>query len=452
MVSKRKWTFSLACLTIIVSGGVIALFTQVLDDPYDSWMRTYGTSEYSYIHEMIMRSDNENVMLGTIDGSAVLIGIDGTGAVLWTQPVLHYLWIWNMILTLDKGLLLFGTKRREGDYDDLYLCRLNASNSILWERSYSPAKSIADRPVYIQLGPNAIQTPDGGFIVASLVIDSSVHERERTWLLRLDSMGSPLWNISYPSHAIFEPLLFQHSEGYFSLVGSTYRDWNITLIQFASNGTIFWDQTYEELDNGAYSVTSGVQTQDGGYALACNVYFGVGRWKDYFLRIDANGRFLWYKTYPIRINSIIETKDGNYALAGVLYSDSGDQNARLMYIDANGTVLWDRIYGGVYRDSISAILQTPDEGFILAGGTLSFGIGNNATQTWDAWVFKTDKFGYISQLPKLFAFIGFTGWMLSIGGAFALGIFTAELFLKHQIKEEKSSLHSSTNLNRDQKY
>jgi hypothetical protein len=50
--------------------------------------------------------------------------------------------------------------------------------------------------------------------------------------------------------------------------------------------------------------------------------------------------------------------------------------------------LWNKTYGGTGWDSASALVQTADGGYALAGYTTSFGAGYS-----DFWLVKTDAYG-----------------------------------------------------------
>ncbi|MFX0061080.1 MAG: hypothetical protein ACFFC7_02760 [Candidatus Hermodarchaeota archaeon] len=432
MTSKRKRLISLITLIIIVSLGFVGICNQTIISFSDSWMHTYGTSDSSYISDMIARNNNEFVIRGEIDRKFMILGIDGTGAVLWNHPL--HTNFHKMIATSDGGVMFIGTKR--GSYDALYLYRIDANNSVMWERSYNPPRSIADRPVYIQFSPDAIQTSDGGVLVACHVIDHSVHQRARTWLARLDNTGSLIWNVSYFLHPLFLPKLLQLPTDEIIITGLNYHEWAPAIVYLNRTGDILWNYTFDELTTPHIEEVFAIRKSGG------EIVIGGGSNKEvYLIGIDTTDHsIIWNHTYShshsVYISSMIQTSDGGYALAGFITLDADDWDAYLLCTDANGIRLWNRTYGGLYRDKVNALLQTLDKGFILAGTTFSFGIGNNETSTSDAWIFKTDIFGYISPLPKFLEGLMFIGWGLSLGGALVMGIMTADLFLNYRKKHQ----------------
>jgi hypothetical protein len=112
------------------------------------------------------------------------------------------------------------------------------------------------------------------------------------------------------------------------------------------------------------------------------------------VRLDANGNVLWAKysgkyadPYPV-----MQSNDGNIIVGG--YETDGGFNsvkdAFLMKLDlVSGDTLWSKRYGGASGDEwFYHILQTPDNGYLSAGFTTSFGQGNR-----DIYLVKTDAAG-----------------------------------------------------------
>jgi hypothetical protein len=84
--------------------------------------------------------------------------------------------------------------------------------------------------------------------------------------------------------------------------------------------------------------------------------------------------------------------DGGYIVAGITNSfGAGNADAYLIKADTNGNTLWTKTFGGTDYDTAYAVRQTADGGYIVAGGTVSFGAG-----TGDMYLIKTDASGNVN--------------------------------------------------------
>ena len=153
-----------------------------------------------------------------------------------------------------------------------------------------------------------------------------------------------------------------------------------------------WDQTYGGvLDDLAYSV---IQTTDGGFALTGSTSsFGVlNNYDGWLVKTDSHGVMEWDQTYGEFFDdstySVIQTGDGGFVLAGFTSNSRGGGDAWLVKTDKYGFMKWNQTYGDGWFNDARSVIQTMDDGFVLVGSTLSFGANN-----FDGFLVKTDANG-----------------------------------------------------------
>jgi len=194
------------------------------------------------------------------------------------------------------------------------------------------------------------------------------------------------------------------------------------LISSVGASSVVWSQIF---GGGAIDVAEEiVQTSDGGYAVAG--WTGSIDGSDFWLiKIDSFGNMEWNRTYGKKgiggdfANSLVETSDGGYALAGTTNSfGSGSYDFCLVRTDGAGNMLWNQTFGGSKIDQASAIVQTSDGGFAIAGYTQSF-----SNEYYDFWLIKTDSFGNM-QWNRTYDQEGMSypsSLIITSDGGFALG-------------------------------
>ncbi len=107
----------------------------------------------------------------------------------------------------------------------------------------------------------------------------------------------------------------------------------------------------------------------------------------------AQPDLLWSQTYGGRGSdwcySVIQTPDDGFALAGLTDSfGAGGVDFWLVVTDKEGEELWSQTYGGDSIEYCYSHILTDDVGYALAGFTNSFGAGE-----MDFWLVRTDEEG-----------------------------------------------------------
>ena len=173
--------------------------------------------------------------------------------------------------------------------------------------------------------------------------------------------------------------------------------WTVEVIVFfvlfltTLRGGIMFERTYGGWDKDeGYCVQ---QTSDGGYILVgFTQSFGAGRKDVYIVKTDSLGNTLWTRVYGGELwdegRHVEQTEDGGYIIVGGTYSyGAGDCDVWLLKTDSLGDIIWTHTYGDWGHDQGMCVRQTPDGGYIIVGTFYpqsSYG---------DVYILKTDSLG-----------------------------------------------------------
>ncbi|MFZ2070951.1 MAG: NosD domain-containing protein [Halobacteriota archaeon] len=250
-------------------------------------------------------------------------------------------------------------------------------------------------------GASAVQqTADGGYILAGYTKSYGAGSHD-FWLVKAYSNGTEEWNRAFGgTSSDMASSVLQTSDDGFIIAGKTQSygagSNDCWLVKTDSRGTEEWNRTFGGSGyDWAYSVQ---QTTDGGFILAgSTVSYGAGSADVWLVKTDSRGTEEWNRTFGgtgyDEARSVHQTTDGGFILAGWLGSHGvGYDEAWLVKTDSNGTEEWNRTFRGTYYDLAHSVQQTTDGGFILAGGTTSYGAGMG-----DFWLIKLK--GEPKELP-----------------------------------------------------
>jgi len=362
-----------------------------LAQPPDSlWSRTFGGSNGEACQSVQQTSDGGYIMAGLTysfgagnsDFWLVKTNADGQG--LWSRTFggASFDYCFSVQQTSDGGYILVGyTESFGAGSKDFWLVKTDAGGDSLWSRTFGGLSS--DECHSVQ------QTSEGGYILAGYSYSFGAGLTD-FYLLKTDANGNQLWSRTFGGSGYEECAAVQQtSDGGYILGGlAGVSSWDFWLVKTDANGDSVWSRTFGGPNSDqCYCIQ---QTSDGGYILGgYTLSFGAGCSDVYLVRIDANGNQLWSRTfggiYWDGCESILEAPDGGYIVGGWTESfGSGSRDAWLIRTDANGDSLWSRTFGGYNVDACRSLRQTSDGGYILGGGTSSFGSGGD-----DFWLVKT---------------------------------------------------------------
>ncbi len=148
-----------------------------------------------------------------------------------------------------------------------------------------------------------------------------------------------------------------------------------------------------------------VNTNDKGYAVSgFTSSYGAGGMDIFLVKFDSLFNIMWTKTIGGRHDesgiSMVQTKDRGYVITGGTnsYGDTVNNDVYIVKLDSMGTLQWTKTVGGPALDIGDCIIQTNDGGYAITGDTYSYGAGDA-----DIYVIKLDALGNLK-------------WTKTIGG------------------------------------
>jgi len=389
-MTPQKVTLNLTLLDKEGNASPSVFFTFAAVQACQSWSRTFGGSENDLAYSVQQTSDGGYILLGTTESHGAgdydfwLIKTDAQGNWQWAKTFggSEDDWGYSVQQTSDGGYILLGGSYGAGD-GDFWLIKTDAQGNKQWERTFGGSD--------IDWGWSVQQTSDGGYILLGYTESYGTGGLD-FWLIKTDAQGNKQWDRAFGGSDDDEGLsVRQTTDGGYILLGHTYSygagKADVWLIKTDAYGDKEWAKTFggSEADWG----TSVQQTADGGYILLGDTYsYGAGDGDFWLIKTDSQGNEQWDRTFGGSSRdkgwSVKQTEDGGYILLGYTYSyGAGGGDVWLVKTDAQGNKEWDRAFGGSGWDFGLSVQQTEDGGYILLGGTASYGAGG-----LDFWLIK----------------------------------------------------------------
>jgi len=377
-------------LVMIIAGGCLGRWERTyggIGDDSALWaIRSYPPSTGDIVLAGYTSS------FGADSGDIYLLKIDKDGNLIWENNYggLRRDVAYSIYQCSDSGYIVTGYSRSysAGD-EDVFLLKSNFDGVCEWIRTYENTGD--DR------GQSVIQLSDGSFSVTGDKNRSS----EDAWILRMDSTGDTIFTRTYDwgyhesanCHVITE-------DGRLAIAGGAYlpslmADAFFMLTDSLGDSILFKNYGGPSSDN-AYNIN---KVSGGGYIITgYTLSYGVGGYDFYVIRVDSLGDTLWTRTYGGPLNDTgffgLESINGGFIITGGTYSfGAGSLDVYLVRTDYSGDTLWTRTFGGTGMDCGRAIIEDCSGDIIVIGYTNSFGYGG-----LDVFVLRTDSNGNLSSI------------------------------------------------------
>lgn len=361
------------------------------------WAKSYGADKADGVNAVLELSDGMLVAgstrsFGSGENDCLILRIDAEGEIVWQYV---YGGTANEYCTslnragLDKYLAAGNTKSYGSGDSDGWILEFDGNGNILSQKTLG-----GDRKDYIAKG---LPLSGGGVLVSGSTSSFGAGQFD-AWLVRLYDDGQILWQKRCGGEGVewvYDAL--ETSDGGFVVVGETSSSGegknDLWILRLNNSGEIIWQRAY---GGPSYDwARSVIETEDGVLLVAGTTFsFGSGQADVWVIKLSSTGTILWQKCYgganldwPARVVAVSQER---FLVAGGTYSfGNGNDDLLLFEIDSDGQILRQRTYGGVGEDYINDCLAT-DTGFLMAGRTSSVGSGDR-----DILLLKTDPSGTI---------------------------------------------------------
>jgi len=341
-----------------------------------------------------------------------VVKIDDTGALQWEKCLggsmddMGY----SVIQTLDGGYIVAGgIESSDGDVTcgtvvewDYWVVKLSATGAIQWNNCYGGTNWNTAYSIK--------QTSDSNYVVLGTTYstDGQVtgnHGSGDYWVIKISGVdGTLIWEKCYggTSNDLANAIVTT-SDGGFALAGASHsNNGNVSghhgdstttdfwIVKLDDTGGVQWENSYGgTATDDAYSIQ---QTNDGGYVVAGSSYSTNGQVTGHHgdsttsdiwvIKLDGSGSLQWQRSLGGSSDdlaySVIQTWDTGYALCG--YTNSTDDDVTgliglndywIVKLDQTGDLQWQKPLGGRSNDMAHSIVETPDSGYVVAGGSSS---------------------------------------------------------------------------------
>jgi hypothetical protein len=230
----------------------------------------------------------------------------------------------SVIATPDGGVIAIGAIVADSRFSPSpwpLVVRFAATGDVVWGKSF---KRIAAVFPYVYPLIISAATSDNGFIVAFPTVNLSTVPSNGVDVMKITNSGNVVWEklLKTGSAFVFQSAGVTADDGVM-LVGARADSNKLKVIVLRPNGTIRWKAGYSlKVPGKAHSVSSPIQTPDGGFVLTGGSYDTLVKENYGFIaKIDSSRKVAFQNTFGALGKSVFTTPDGIFFLVGGVGAD-----------------------------------------------------------------------------------------------------------------------------------
>lgn len=297
----------------------------------------------------------------------------------------------NAVMEASNGYVIAvgqTSAKTAGGSDGLLIMADHSTGQILTELRFGGAKD--------DVFQAAVQTFDGRFLLAGSTA-SSGKGSDDAWLVLVDETGRKIWETTFGTpgkDACQKMLLLADGSVLLAGIQNGQKAGDVWLAKVEGQQLV-WEKN---VGAGEFDKLTGLAlAADGGFVFCGNTgkKAETGDGDVYLAKTDVSGNLLWKKWFGggkwQEALDLIATRDGGFAIAGLTESKGpSGVDCWLIKTSRDGFRQWDKTFGGGDTDFPNTILQTADDGFLLAGASKS---QRSGARFFDVFVVQTSPGG-----------------------------------------------------------
>lgn len=338
----------------------------------NGFVKTFGEPGENQDFPSLAILPNGNIAIaGSSDNKATISLLDPEGAPIWTKKYsfgTSPTYFSNVAPANDDNIVVVFYAQVNTNTSISGVCKINQNGGLLWCTSI---RHNIVQPFLFKI----ISAKNGGYLAMGYTDSHPTLGRYYDIVQKLDEDGNLVWSNSQVYQGNFTSVA-EHPSGDVYAVGNFVNGWESTISKYSPSGTLIWNRhlSGDNLDRpNLWSVLT-----------LPNDRLLVAGYMDSALTIrnlliastDADGNFLWGKTYDLAgqtslITKLIRLADGNVlAVCGDYADANGNQVVLLKISPTDGTLIWAKQFDAFGKsDFLYDIAPKSDGGYVAVGKT-----------------------------------------------------------------------------------